>query len=109
MSRRLWVTTLLLVFTLAVIITLSIIAFFENAIPLFVTVLVFTALAVVAFNYMVENTKKQARNLCATGKIIDPKLHDKICDRLATAPNDTEATALHKKMKELKENHPGIG
>jgi hypothetical protein len=115
MSRRLWVTTLLLVFTLAVIITLSIIAFFENAIPLFVTVLVFTALAVVAFNYLVvnpymlENTKKQARNLCATGKIIDPKLHDKICDRLATAPNDTEATALHKKMKELKENHPGIG
>jgi hypothetical protein len=110
MSRRLWVTTILLIITLAVIITLAFIAFFENIIPLSIIVLVFTALAVVAFNYLVlnpfllENAKKSARNLCETGQIIDPKLHDKLCGRLAIAPNDAEAAALHSKLKELKEN-----
>jgi hypothetical protein len=109
MTRRLWVTTLLLIITLAAIITLSFIAFFENAVPLSIIVLVFTALAVVAFNYLVvnpyllENAKKQARNFCEAGEIIDPKLHDKLCGRLAIAPNDAEAAALHQKLKEIKE------
>jgi hypothetical protein len=109
MSRRLWVTTIILVINLVVIITLAFIAFFKNIIPLFIIVLVFTALAVVAFNYLVvnpfllESAKKSARNLCETGQIIDPKLHDKLCGRLAVAPNDVEAVALHRKLKELKE------
>jgi hypothetical protein len=110
MSHRLWVTTILLTVTLAVIVTLAFIAFFRNIIPLFIIVLVFTALAVVAFNYLVmnpfllESAKKGARNMCETGQIIDPKLHDKLCGRLAIAPNDVEAVALHRKLKELKES-----
>jgi hypothetical protein len=108
MSRRLWVTTILLIITLAVIVTLAFIAFFRNIIPLFIVVLVFTALAVVAFNYLVvnpfllESAKKSARNMCEIGQIIDPKLHDKLCGRLAVAPNDIEAMALHRKLRELK-------
>jgi hypothetical protein len=110
MSRRLWITTLLLIITLAVIIALAFIAFFRNIISLFIIVLVFTALAVVAFNYLVvnpfllESAKKSARNMCELGQIIDPKLHDKLCGRLAIAPNDVEAMALHRKLRELKES-----
>jgi hypothetical protein len=107
MSRRLWITTLLLLVTLAAIVTLSFIAFIENIVPLAIIVLVFAALAVVAFNYLVvnpallENAKKSARGYCEAGQIIDPNLHDKLCGRLAAAPNDAEAADLHQKLKEL--------
>ncbi len=108
MSRRLWITTLLLLVTLAAIVTLSFIAFIQNIIPLVILVLVFAALAVVAFNYLVvnpallENAKKSARNYCEAGQIIDPNLHDRLCGRLSSAPNDAEAADLHQKLQELK-------
>lgn len=109
MSRRLWVTTITLIVALAAIIVLAFIALFETIPTLSVVVLVFTALAVVAFNYLVvnpmllENAKKSARSYCEAGQILDPKLHDRLCGRLSSAPEDTEAAELHRKLNELKE------
>ena len=51
-------------------------------------------LAVVALQYLVvnpallESAKNSARTYCEAGEIIDPKLNQKLCDRLATAPED---------------------
>ncbi len=109
MSRRLWITALTLVVALVAIIVLSFFALFETIPALSVVVLVFTALAVVAFNYLVlmpaqlENAKKSARSYCETGQILDPKLHDRLCGRLSSAPEDSEAAELHRKLNELKE------
>jgi hypothetical protein len=109
MSRRLWTTTILLVAVLAVIIIAAFFAMAENIITLSLTVLVAAALAVVAFDYLVlkpallENAKRSAQTLCDAGEIIDPGLHQRLCNRLDTAPNDTKAMELRKKLDELKD------
>jgi hypothetical protein len=110
MSRRLWATTIILILFIAGIVTLSFIAFTQNITALSVVVLFFAALTVVAFNYLVlnpallESAKREARNLCEAGQIVDPNLQKKLCDRLAKAPGDTEAAALHDRLKGLKKD-----
>jgi hypothetical protein len=109
MSRRLWITAITLLIAIVAIVVLSFLALLENIPALSVVVLVFVALAVVAFNYLVvnpmllENAKKSARSYCEAGQILDPKLHDRLCGRLSNAPEDPEAAELHKKLTELKE------
>ena len=108
MSHRLWVTTVVLAVFLAAIIILSFLALLGNIPALSIVVLVFTAIAVAAFTYLVvnpallERAKKNARNLCEAGQIIDPGLHDRLCSRLSGATGDLEAAELHKKLTELK-------
>jgi len=108
MSRKLWLTvTVFAVFLAAVI--LSIVGLTQGIPVLAIVALVLAALAVVGYNYLVvnpmllENAKKSARNACEAGQIIDPNLHDRLCGRLAKAPNDTEAADLHRKLIELKD------
>ena len=108
MSRRLWITTLTLLIAIVAIVVLSFLALLENIPALSVVVLVFVALSVVAFNYLVvnpillENAKRSARTYCEAGQILDPKLHDRLCGRLSSAPEDTEARELHRKLNEIK-------
>jgi hypothetical protein len=109
MSRRLWVTTIVLIIAVAAVIALSFIAFIDQIPALSVVVLVCLGLAVVALQYLVvnpallESAKKSARKYCDAGDIIDPGLHKRLCDRLASASEDSEATHLHGRLKELQE------
>jgi len=108
MSHRLWVITIVLVTAVAAIIALSFLAFAGNIIALSITVLILAALAVLTFDYLVfrpallEYAKRRARNYCEAGQIVDPKLHQRLCERLSTAPGDAEAATLHQKLNELK-------
>jgi hypothetical protein len=107
MSRRLWVTAIVIMIAVAAVIALSFVAFFEQIPALSVAVLICLALAVVTLQYLVVNpaqleaAKKSARTYCDAGEIIDPKLHQRLCDRLSAAKNDSEAADLHSKLKEL--------
>jgi uncharacterized protein involved in high-affinity Fe2+ transport len=107
MSRRLWVTAIVIIIAVAAVIALSFIAFFEQIPALSVIVLVSLALAAVALQYLVVNpamleaAKKSARTYCEAGEIIDPALNKKLCDRLARAPGDSEAARLREKLNEL--------
>jgi hypothetical protein len=116
MSRRLWVTTIVIIVAVAAIIALSFIALIKQIPVLSVAVLVGLALAVVALQYLVvypaqlESAKKSARKYCEAGQIIDPGLHKELCDRLSSAKYDSEAIHLHGKLKELQQkgNKPEI-
>jgi ammonia channel protein AmtB len=107
MSRRLWVTAIVIIIAVAAVIALSFIGFLEQIPALSVIVLVCLALAVVALQYLVvnpsllETAKKSARTYCEAGEIIDPALNKKLCDRLDTAPGDPEAARLREKLNEL--------
>ena len=109
MSRRLWVTAIVIIIAVAGVIALSFIAFINQVPALSVAVLVCLALAVVALQYLVvypaqlETAKKSARKYCDAGQIIDPGLHKELCDRLSTAKDDSEAAHLHRKLKDLQE------
>jgi hypothetical protein len=109
MSRRLWVTAVIIIIALAAVLVLSFIAL-NNRIPtLLVAVLVVLALAAGAFQYLVvspamlEAAKNSARPYCDAGEIIDPGLKKKLCDRLAAARDDPEAARLNAKLKELQQ------
>ena len=108
MSRRLWALSIILILFIVGIVVLSFIALIGNITALSVVVLFFAALTVVAFNYLVygpallESAKRQAKDMCAAGQIVDPKLHQKLCDRLAAAPEDEAAVELRRKLEELK-------
>ena len=111
MSRRFWLNfTVFAVFLAAVI--LSVVGLTQGIPALAVVALVLAALAVVGYNYLVvnpmllENAKKNARNACEAGQIIDPGLHDKLCSRLSKVPDDAEAADLHRKLTEL--NDKGV-
>jgi steroid 5-alpha reductase family enzyme len=107
MSRRLWVTAIVIFVAVAAIIALAFVSSIEQAPALAVIVLVCVALAIVALQYLVvapaqlESAKKSARTYCEAGQIIDPSLHRRLCDRLARAPDDPEAVRLHQKLNEL--------
>jgi hypothetical protein len=107
MSRRLWVTAIVIMVAVAAIIALAFVARIEQIPVLAVIVLVGVALAVVALQYLVvnpamlESAKKSARPYCDAGQIIDPGLHKRLCDRLARAPDDSEANWLHTRLKDL--------
>jgi hypothetical protein len=107
MSRRLWVTAIVIIIAVAAVIALSFIALLEQIPALAVIVLFFLALAVVALQYIVVNpalleaAKKNARTYCEAGEIIDPALNKKLCDRLSKAPWDSEAVRLREKLNEL--------
>ena len=109
MSRRFWFNFTVFAAFLAAII-LSILGLTLNLPALAVVALVLAALAVVGYNYLVvnpmllENAKQSARELCEAGQIVDPKLHDRLCSRLAKAPADSEAAELHRKLTDLKAN-----
>jgi hypothetical protein len=109
MSRRLWTITIIIIVAVAATIVLSFIAFLDQKIALSVAVLVLLALAVTALQYLVvnpallESAKKEARTYCDAGEIIDPQLHARLCSRLASAPQDTEAAHLHGKLKDLQQ------
>jgi hypothetical protein len=109
MSRRLWVTAIVLIVAVAAVIALSFIAFLGQIPALSVAVLVCLGLAVAALQYLIvnpaqlESAKKSARKYCDAGEIIDPGLHKTLCDRLAAAPDDSEAAHLHGRLKELQE------
>jgi hypothetical protein len=110
MSRRLWVTAIVIIIAVAAIIALSFIAFLEQIPALSIAILVALALAIVALEYLVvdpatlEAVKKSARGYCEAGEIIDPALNRKLCDRLSKAPGDPEAVRLREKLNELKGN-----
>jgi hypothetical protein len=107
MSRRLWVTAIIIIVAVAAIIALAFVSSIEQAPALAVIVLVCVALAIVALQYLVVNpallnsAKKNARTYCEAGEIIDPSLHKRLCDRLSKAPGDPEAARLHAKLKEM--------
>jgi fatty acid desaturase len=107
MSRRLWVTAIVIIVAVAAVIALAFVSSIEQAPALAVIVLVCVALAVVALQYLVVNpalldsAKKNARTYCEAGEIVDPSLHKKLCDRLARAPDDPEAARLHAELKKL--------
>jgi hypothetical protein len=107
MSRRLWVTAIVIIIAVAAIIALAFVADLEQVPALAVIVLVCVAFAIVALQYLVvnpallETAKKNARTYCEAGEIIDPSLHKRLCDRLSRAGDDPEAARLHDKLKEL--------
>jgi hypothetical protein len=107
MSRRLWVTAIVLMVAVAAVIVLSFIAWYGQVVPLSVAVLICLALAVVALQYIVvrpaqiEAAKRDAYKYCAAGEIIDPGLHKRLCDRLDSAPGDAEAVRLRQQLDEL--------
>jgi len=107
MSRRLWVTAIVIIIAVAAVIALSFVADLEQVPVLAVIVLVVAALAVVALQYLVVNpaqleaAKKSARKYCEAGEIIDPGLNKRLCDRLSRAPDDAEAVRLREKLNEL--------
>jgi hypothetical protein len=107
MSRRLWITAVVIIIAIAAVIVLASIAFIKQITTLSVVVLIGLALAVVALQYLVvypaqlDAAKKSARKYCEAGKIIDPGLHKLLCDRLSAAKDDSEAAHLHGKLKEL--------
>jgi hypothetical protein len=107
MSRRLWVTAIVIIIAVAAIIALAFVSSIEQAPALAVIVLVCVALAVVALQYLVvnpallESAKKDARTYCDAGQIIDPALHKRLCNRLARAPDDPDAVRLHAELKNL--------
>jgi hypothetical protein len=107
MSRRLWVTAIVIIIAVAAVITLSFIAFLEQIPALSIIILVCLALAVVTLQYLVVNpallevAKKSARTYCEAGQIIDPALNKKLCDRLDTARGDPEAARLRQKLNEF--------
>ncbi len=109
MSRRLWVTAIVIIIAVAAVIALAFIAFLDQVPALSVIVLVCIALAVVALQYLVVNpalvdaAKESARMYCEAGQIIDPSLNKKLCDRLAKAPTDPEAARLQAELKKLQE------
>jgi hypothetical protein len=114
MSGRFWRTTIVVVVFLAAII-LSVLGLTQNIPALTIVALVLAALAVVGFNYLIvnpallENAKRNARQYCEAGQIIDPGLHDRLCSRLSSAPKDTEAAELHRRLTELKEKENSSG
>jgi hypothetical protein len=109
MSRRLWVSAIVIIIAVAAIIALSFVANLEQIPVLAVIVLVCVALAIVALQYLVVNpalleaAKQDARKYCEAGEIIDPSLHRRLCDRLSRAPNDPEAARLHAELIKLQE------
>lgn len=109
MSQRFWRTTIVIA-TIVAAIVLAVVGLTQNIPALAIVALVLAALAVVGYNYLVvnpmllENAKKSAREYCEAGQIIDPRLHDRLCSRLASAPGDTEAAELHRKLTGLRES-----
>ena len=109
MSRRLWITAIVIIIAVAAVIALSFVASLEQIPVLAVIVLVCVALALVALQYLVVNpalleaAKKDARMYCEAGQIINPALNKKLCDRLARAPGDPEAVRLRQKLEELQQ------
>jgi uncharacterized membrane protein (DUF106 family) len=107
MSRRLWVTAIIIIIAVAAIIALAFVANLEQAPALAVIVLVCVALAIVALQYLVvnparlESAKNSARKYCDAGEIMDASLHKMLCDRLSKAPGDPEAARLHTRLKEM--------
>ena len=109
MSRRFWQKfTVFAVFLIAVV--LSIVGLTLNIPAMAIVALVLAALAVVGYNYLVvnpmllDNAKRSARELCEAGQVVDPGLHERLCNRLAKATADPEAAELHRKPTNLKEN-----
>ena len=109
MSRRLWITAIVIIVAVAATVSLSLVAQIEQIPFLAVIVLVCVGLAILALQYLVVNpalldtAKQDARKYCEAGQIIDPALNKKLCDRLSRAPNDPEAARLQEKLKELQE------
>src|SRR3972149_2991074 len=109
MSRRLWITAIVIIIAVAAVIALSFVAQIEQVPVLAVIVLVGVALAIVALQYLVVNpalieaAKQDARKYCEAGEIIAPALNKKLCDRLSRVRNDPEAARLQAELKKLQE------
>lgn len=109
MSRRLWITAIIIIIAVAATVSLSFVAEIDQIPVLAIIVLVCVGLAIMALQYLVVNpammeaAKQDARKYCEAGQIIDPGLNKKLCDRLSRAPNDPEAARLQEKLKELQE------
>jgi uncharacterized membrane protein (DUF106 family) len=109
MSRRLWTTAIVIIIAVAAVISLSFTVPIEQTPVIAIIVLVVVALAIVALQYLVVNpalleaAKQDARRYCDAGKIIDPALNKKLCDRLSRAPNDPEAVRLRAELEKLQQ------
>ncbi len=109
MSRRLWITAIVIIVAVAATVSLSFVAQIEQIPVLAVIVLVLVGLAILALQYLVvnpallETAKQDARKYCEAGEIVDPALNKKLCDRLSRAPDDPEAARLHAELKKLQE------
>ena len=107
MSGKLWLTAAVFVIILGIVVALAFVAVTQDVFTLQVAALLLAGGAIVGFDYLVikpallQGAKQQARGYCEAGQIIDAKLHDKLCKRLDSAPRDTEAAELKKKLGEL--------